>query len=126
MRSRCNTKSNARYPYYGGRGIKVCARWDSFEAFLADMGQRPSAKHSLDRIDVNGDYTPENCRWTTQDRQMQNTRRTVLTEDKVREMWRLRAQGVSYRLIAAAVGTSRNNAQMVLWRKTWKHLAPPI
>lgn len=74
MRDRC---SNARHPQfkdYGGRGIAVCDRWGDYRNFLADMGRRPSAKHSLDRIDVNGNYEPNNCRWTTKDVQQHNQR----------------------------------------------------
>ena len=74
MHDRCRRPENHAYARYGGRGVRVCQRWDSFENFLADIGKRPSAKHSLDRIDNNGDYTPENCRWTTS--KVQNRNRT--------------------------------------------------
>jgi len=76
---RCNNKTNAKYPLYGGRGIKVCSEWDSFARFLQDMGPAP-AGHSLDRIDVNGDYTPANCRWATQLEQQNNRRDNVIID----------------------------------------------
>lgn len=76
MRDRCSNPNRHEYHHYGGRGIKVCERWQTFENFLADMGERPSAKHGVDRIDTNGDYEPGNCRWATQAEQLRNTRRT--------------------------------------------------
>jgi hypothetical protein len=78
MRKRCSNPNTPRYKHYGGRGIKVCQRWQTFENFFADMGQRPSPKHSLDRIDVNGDYSPENCRWATVEQQANNKQNTML------------------------------------------------
>lgn len=66
IRSRCYNPKNAEYRRNGARGIATCDRWrDSYEAFLADMGTRPSPAHSLRRLDTNGDYEPSNCRWLT-------------------------------------------------------------
>jgi hypothetical protein len=64
MRKRCENSRNKSYPDYGGRGIKVCKRWHKFENFFADMGERPSAKHELDRFNGNDDYKPGNVRWS--------------------------------------------------------------
>ena len=74
MRNRCGNPKVKGYEVYGGRGIKVCDRWASFENFLADMGPRPSDDHSIDRINVDGDYEPGNCRWATLGEQMSNKR----------------------------------------------------
>lgn len=79
MISRCETPSSSAYKNYGARGIKVCERWHLFENFLADMGE-PGSDQSIDRIDVNGDYCPENCRWETKKTQQRNTTRNVMIE----------------------------------------------
>lgn len=92
MRRRCYDTSRPGYRSYGGRGITVCERWlgdDGFRNFLTDMGPKPSAKHSLDRINNDGGYEPGNCRWATPREQSNNRRVTHLIE------WNGRKQGLS-------------------------------
>lgn len=74
MWDRCRRPRNRAFKDYGGRGICVCERWKSFENFLADMGPRPSPKHSIDRINNDGNYEPGNCRWATAEMQGNNRR----------------------------------------------------
>lgn len=79
IRERCGNPNRSDYARYGGSGITVCERWlESFDAFFADMGRRPSRKHSIDRIDPNGRYEPSNCRWANATQQRTNQRRTKL------------------------------------------------
>jgi len=81
MRRRCNNPRAVGYRNWGGRGITVCERWAVYENFLADMGERPSLRHSIDRIDNDGNYEPGNCRWATQEQQKNNRRNTVFVVD---------------------------------------------
>jgi hypothetical protein len=81
MRMRCGNPNSTSYALYGGRGIAVCDRWQaSFEDFYKDMGPRPSPQHSLDRINVDGNYDPSNCRWSTKMEQCNNKRTNHLYE----------------------------------------------
>lgn len=73
MKNRCHNPKARDYAYYGGKGIKVCKQWrESFAAFLADMGRRPTPLHTLDRINTAKNYTPSNCRWATREAQARN------------------------------------------------------
>lgn len=85
MHLRCGNPNATGYQNYGGRGIRICKRWASFESFLADMGYRPSGT-SLDRVDVNGNYDPDNCRWATRKQQGENRRGLRIVEYEGRSM----------------------------------------
>ncbi len=105
MRDRCLRKTNEHYATYGGRGIKICSRWDLFENFLEDMGERPKGL-TLERIDSNGPYTKNNCAWVSVAQQKLNMRTS--------KRWFI--QGIEYesvRAAAKAVGVSYN----CIWKR---------
>lgn len=80
MLQRCYSEKSAQYKNYGARGIVVCDRWKNFQNFIEDIGLSPSRLHSLDRINVNGNYSKENCRWATQKEQQQNRSNNHIVE----------------------------------------------
>lgn len=77
MKRRCEDESKKCYKNYGGRGVRVCDRWQSFTNFYEDMGPRPSPKHTIEREDNDKGYEPDNCVWATMKTQARNTRRTI-------------------------------------------------
>lgn len=119
MKDRCERTTTKSYANYGGRGITVCARWqDSFEAFLADMGEKPAGM-SIDRIDVNGNYEPGNCRWATRKQQNRNTRFNKLTEVSVASIRERSSQGESVSALARAFDVSRRMIRNVIQGHAW-------
>ncbi len=105
-KARCQNPNDAKFPAYGGRGIQMCDRWsDSFEAFLSDMGDRPEGL-TLERIDVNGNYEPDNCRWATRHDQTRNkTTNVFVNHDGERIILKdfADAMGVNYKALHARV-----------------------
>jgi len=115
MRARCMNAAHPKYARYGGRGITVCPEWDSFPAFFDHIGPRPSADHSLDRIDNERGYEPGNVRWATRREQQLNRSRytTRLTRDEVD--WIHRGRGlVTSQMMADALGVSRRSVTRAL------------
>lgn len=132
MKQRCRDPNVRQYPNYGGRGIKVCERWEDFQNFYADMGDPPTDKHSIDRIDNDGDYEPGNCRWATAKQQANNQRprrhnpalgerhpKAKLTETIVRE---IRASTDNASDLGKRYGVSATAIGDVLKRITWRHV----
>lgn len=110
MKERCYNEKNLAYPNYGGRGITVCDEWlHSITTFYRDMGPRPSKRHSIDRIDVNGNYCKENCKWSTDEEQCANRRSNVWMMYKGRKMLQEH--------IIKEMGITPSTFRM--WRKRW-------
>jgi len=122
-RTRCYNENADSYADYGGRGIVMCERWTSFEAFYEDMGSRPSAEHSLDRRDVNGNYEPSNCRWATRAEQAQGRRSTVLTWDLINEIRGRHEHGEPRISIAKRLGVRSARVSAVVRNRIWKEAA---
>jgi hypothetical protein len=119
IRNRCLTPSSTGFPRYGGRGITICDRWNVFENFLADMGERPTPSHSIDRLDNAKGYSRENCRWATRDQQARNRSSTKLTAETAAA---IRALGgrMTQAEIARRFGVTQQNVGSILLGRTWK------
>lgn len=114
MRERCISEKHASYSWYGGRGISICDRWlGSFINFVEDMGERPKGM-SLDRINPDGNYEPENCRWATVKQQSTNTVRGAITDEQKSAIIEIYKIGVPARMIADAVGIARGTVSALV------------
>jgi len=117
MRSRCSNPKVKAYPRYGGRGITVCERWDSFSAFLADVGPRPGPEYQIDRYPNNdGNYEPGNVRWATPEQNNNNrrdTRRVLMDGKEVTLGEACQRLGVSREVIRARVNRGQSWEQAI-------------
>ncbi len=125
MISRCTNKNDNAYKNYGGRGISVCERWMDIKNFIEDMGERP-AGFSIDRIENDLGYSPENCKWSSDKEQARNRRIVKLTIEKAEEIRKLprksrngRGDGFSRSEIAAMYGVSVATVKKVLSGEYW-------
>jgi hypothetical protein len=111
IRDRCGNPSSTNYAKYGAKGIVVCERWKKFENFLADMGQPPTPKHSIDRIDYRGNYEPSNCRWATmleqQNNRSSNHLITAFGRTQTLQQWS-RETGFNHKTLLRRIGNGWN------------------
>lgn len=121
IRNRCQPTSKSA-KHYHQRGIRVCQRWDIFENFLTDMGEPPSSKHSIDRINNDGNYEPDNCRWATQVVQVRNTRWAHFDEETVREIRQQNASGITPKDLAVKFGSSPSYMARICNGSIWADL----
>lgn len=122
MHYRCYSEQSKSYKNYGGRGIKVCEEWHDLNNFIewGETNRRPTKKHTLDRIDNDGDYTPENCRWATPKQQARNTRANKLNDTIVKDIKRLYKKHNNQREVARVLGISYKLVYLVVNNKTWE------
>lgn len=118
MRSRCNSPSNDKFKWYGGRGIKVCQEWGTFEQFLIDMGERPKGM-TIDRINNDGDYTPSNCVWLSPLDQTRKQSKNKLSLELASLLRFDRESKMTYRELGVKYGVSATTAHRCFHHKTW-------
>lgn len=118
MIARCTQPTTANYKSYGGRGISVCARWKVFANFLDDMGERPPGM-TIDRLDNNRNYDPDNCRWATHAQQSQNLRSNKLNAESVKRISELIDLGESIATLASKFDVSIATIRSIRKGKSW-------
>lgn len=119
LKGRCLNPKDDGFKDYGGRGIKVCDRWLSFENFYQDMGSRPPG-HSIERVDVNGNYEPSNCVWLPIKHQARNTRATRFKQEEVDEIRKRLSAGEAAKKISEEYGVSAGHIRQIKRGEIWK------
>jgi hypothetical protein len=118
MKARCQRPSAQGYANYGGRGIRVCERWQEFDGFYADMGDCPPGL-SLERINNDGNYEPSNCKWAAKHEQTANRRNIKCSYEMADEIRALYANGMIKNHIAKKFGMSHGNISFIVENKRW-------
>lgn len=120
MIQRCSNPQKKDYHRYGGRGITVCERWESFENFFEDMGQRPGPDHEIDRTDNNARYNPDNCRWVTHTENSRNRSIVRLNTDMARQIREFRDNGARISHVARDMGIPLGTVSNVWYERGWQ------
>jgi hypothetical protein len=119
IRNRCNNPKTPDFKYYGGRGIRVCARWDRFVDFVEDVGPHPGSGWTLDRKDNDGDYEPGNVRWATRLTQARNRNYCKLNEDDAEKIRKLYSEGIVQTELAIMFSVHQTHISAIIRRKLW-------
>ena len=120
MRGRCSNPKNRRFKYYGGRGIKVCKRWNKFSLFFKDMGKRPGKGFSIERINNDGNYSPGNCKWGSAKEQSRNRRTVKMSLEKSVRLIELKKSGIKTSKIKEIFGISQTTVDKIFRGDSWK------
>jgi hypothetical protein len=119
MKDRCRNPNNKEFKNYGARGIQVCERWMTFANFLADIGHKPSPKHSIERINNDKGYEPGNCKWATMSDQVRNRRVTKLSPMAARVIRRLRGTDLTRKQIADLFSVCVSTVKQIWSGQRW-------